>query len=150
MIDGLSPAQLELLSALHHDLRAYHATALPQPTDADLAEAAAVLAEGAETAAKGILYERPTAWVPAQQLVRLCRDRIDREEARQPLAPAVVAQVLRRLEDGARTAGSSVGGEGDGRGDVFFAFLGRSGAGPARSQPTGDEEGRGSPRIILA
>jgi hypothetical protein len=149
LLDGLSTSQRSLLSALHGDLRAYGRTAMPPPADADLAEAAAVLAESAETAGRGILYERPAASGAAPGLVRLCRERIDQREAEQHLSHPAVAQVLRALETAARTAAVAVGGEGGEA--AFFAFLERTAAGPAGPNPpgAGEAQGRASPRIIL-
>lgn len=54
------------------------ATAMPQPIDRDIAEAAGAMAATFETAAKGLIYEQQPASLPAQRLAHDLRERIEK------------------------------------------------------------------------
>ncbi len=145
LFEGLPPAQLDLAAALHLEVAAYRRTAVPPIQDVDLADAAAALASTFETAARGILYEHQTASLPAQRLAQLLRDAIQRLEARRPIPAGQVAMVCRRIEEGARRGGETVGS-----GPAsYLDFLDRTNPDlPQRGAAEG-EEGRAPPRIIL-
>jgi hypothetical protein len=152
-IDGLSEAQMGLLSRLHQELRAYRPTAIPALVDADVREAAGAMASTLETAARGILYEHQAASLPAQRLVARFRDLQAEAEARGKLQAAALAMVFRRLEAGARDAAALLGGAETALLDFVDRFL----AGSPAAEPGAEPADRGeraperldAPRIIV-
>lgn len=135
--------------------RSSHA-ALPSLIDSDVVQACQAFASTLETAARGIIYDHQTTSIPAQRLVKdLSATLVELTTAvKAPGVERDAAMALRRLEEGARTAGRMFGGEGR----DFMAFLDRlpgeleakdastPSDGVAKAPGTNASEG---PRIIL-
>lgn len=140
LLTGLNDMQGDLLALLTTQLRRSRAGAIPPLRDEDVREAAGALASTLETAARGIVYEHQPASMPALRLMRAWQEALAEVERRgQTLRPAVVAPVLRRMEQLAREAASTLGAgaEGEGQADAaLLDFFDRVMRGPA----TGDRD----------
>jgi hypothetical protein len=124
LLNGLNEMQGDLLSLLTAHVRRARVGAIPPLRDEDVWEAAAALASTLETAARGIVYEHQPASIPALRLMRDWQQALAEIERRgQTLRPTFVAPVLRRLEQLARDAASTLHvAEVDGQA-VEMAFL---------------------------
>src|SRR5262249_1442406 len=96
----------------------------------------------------GIVYEHQPASVPALRVMRVWQHALAEIERRgQALRPAVIAPVLRRIEQLARDAAKTLGVEGDGPMDVaVLDFLERGMRGSAagdRDAPAPERGGAG-------
>jgi hypothetical protein len=135
LLDGLNATQGDLLALLQGHVRSARVGAIPPLRDEDVREAAAALASTLETAARGIVYEHQPASIPALRLMRGWQEsltEIERHGRGQAVRPAVVAPVLRKIEQAARDAAKTLAPEGD---TVFLDFLDRvmrSGPAPER------------------
>jgi hypothetical protein len=89
--------------------------ALPKLRDEDIAEGAAAAAATLETARKGIIYEHQAVSVPAQRLTlelgKVIADLSAQAGSQQARLERDAAVALRRLEQGARTAGKALEGD---------------------------------------
>ncbi len=129
-------------------------SAMPAPTDADVAEAAASVAATLETARKGIIYEHHAASLPAQRLAseigRAIADLAERAGADGSRMERDAAAALRRLERVAREAGTEAPDESapvTSWMSLATRLMGGSGAGPAPEEKA--EPAAEAPRIIL-
>ncbi len=139
LLNGLNERQGDLLALFASHLRRARVGAIPPLRDEDVREAASALASTLETAARGIVYEHQPASIPAVRLMRGWQETLAEIERRggQGLRPAVVAPVLRRLEQLAREAVTTVGPGPDGTPDTaFLDFLDRA----LRAQASADQD----------
>jgi hypothetical protein len=158
MLQGLTETQGDLLALLQGQVRRARVAAIPPLRDEDVREAAGALASTLDTAARGIVYEHQPASMPALRLMRGWQESLAEIERRGPaLRPALIASVLRRIEQVARdaettlgeggalpgTAGtaSAAGTGGTPMSTVFLDFLDRVMRGPL----AGDGESVGEP-----
>lgn len=114
--------------------------------DEDVAEAAASAAAALETASRGLIYERPPASLPAQELAAAFRQAFE-ELAGQLNGPRSPLErdggvALRALEEAARRVGPLVGDERQGFQQLIRRLL------PPPSAPATDVEGRGSGLVL--
>ena len=87
---------------------------LPGLTDADIADAAQALAQTAETASRGIVYQHAAQTSAAQRLVKEMSALVDAEAQQgSPIPDHDLADILRRIERGARKGRTLLGGEAD-------------------------------------
>lgn len=151
LMQDLTDAQYRVLLALQALILRHAASALPAPSDADVADAAGACARTLETASRGIIYEHQPSSLPAQRLGGEMRELLagmQREQGGRHLeAGASVA--LRRIEQGAREAARAFPEDGD---RAYLALLGRmmrdvSEAAPANEEQAGDREG--DDRLII-
>jgi hypothetical protein len=134
LLNGLNEIQGDLLALLTTQLRRARVGAIPPLRDEDVREAAGALASTLETAARGIVYEHQPPSLPAMRLMRSWQEALAEVERRgQTLRPAVVAPVLRRMEQLARdAAGTLDAGTPDGETDTaLLDFFDRVMRGPA-------------------
>jgi hypothetical protein len=104
-IRDLNQQQAELFFLLNTFLLRYEPPGLNPLIDADVAEAAAALAGTFETASRGVIYEHRPAGLPADRLAAALKPVIAESGQRTGVvADRDIAVVLRRLEEGARTA----------------------------------------------
>lgn len=114
-ISDLTEPQYRLV-LLFQSVAVKHARgAIPALQDVDVAEAAATLAATLETAGKGIIYEHQAVSVPARRLSdefgRVLGELITQNAARQARIEREAAIALRRIEQGARSAGKILAGD---------------------------------------
>jgi hypothetical protein len=114
--------------------------AIPALEDVDVADAAAAIASTLETAGKGIIYEHQAGSVPAQRLAtelrRVIDDLVRQNASMQSRIERDSAAALRRLEQGARTASTALGGD---ESPAYLKLLNRVlGAAPTGDQPPAD------------
>jgi hypothetical protein len=141
LLDGLNNTQGDLLALLTGHVRSARVGAIPPLRDEDVREAAAALASTLETAVRGIVYEHQPASIPALRLMRGWQEsfaEIERRGRGQSVRPAIVAPVLRRIEQASRDAAKSLGIEGE---VVFLDFLDRA----MRSGPADDTAREAAP-----
>jgi hypothetical protein len=113
LLAELSERQYQLLLYLQALIVKHAEAAIPPLTDADIAEACAVVAKTFETASKGIIYEHQAASVPAQRLATDLGGAIS-EMRRKGAPPAIerdATTALRTLERAARTADKALAGD---------------------------------------
>lgn len=121
-------------------------------TDRDLEQAAQALARTWETASRGIVYEHTATTAQAQRLANEMKQLIEAGAREGPrLADRDLADLLRRIEIGAREARNVLGG--DGPDTACLAMLKRvwSAASPADGGahgPAASEAGPGSGLIV--
>jgi len=114
LIADLSEPQSRLIVLLQAMVVRHAADAMPAVLDTDIAEAAAALAATLETARKGLIYEHEAATVPGRRLAAALGDLLKasnpgaRNLARLETDAAIA---LRRIEQGARTAGEKLPGD---------------------------------------
>jgi hypothetical protein len=128
LLNGLNERQGDLLALLTGYVKRARLGAIPPLRDEDVKEAAGALASTLETAARGIVYEHQPASMPAMRLMREWQQAMAEIERRgQPLRPSLVAPVLRRLEELARDAATTlqVVEEGQATETAFLDFLDR-------------------------
>jgi hypothetical protein len=125
LVQDLSEPQYRLLLLFQGVVVSQAHNALPPLHDEDVAEGAAAVAATLETARKGIIYEHRAQSGPAQQLATEFTRAIT-ELSRQPGAPSAferdAAVVLRRIEQGARTAAAALPDE---QPPVYLGLLSR-------------------------
>lgn len=142
LLNGLNERQGDLLALLTGYVKRARVGAIPPLRDEDVREAAAALASTLETAARGIVYEHQPASMPALRLMRDWQQALAEIERRgghgQSLRPSLVAPVLRRLEQLARDAATTLqaADEGQAAEMAFLDFLDRVMRAPA----AGDRE----------
>lgn len=108
-IGRLSEQQLQLFFLLQSMVLSYQPEGLARLTDADVALATGALATSLETASKGVIFEEPSASVPAEGLRRALKKVV--EEVTKDggsRAEREVATVLRGMERGARHEGGLI------------------------------------------
>jgi hypothetical protein len=109
IVSELTDTQYRLLLLLQSATVTHAAGALPRLRDEDVAEAAGAAASTLETARKGIIYEHQAVSVPAQrlatELARVVADLGAQAGSQLARLERDAAVALRRLEQGARTAG---------------------------------------------
>lgn len=112
MVHGLTGPQQWMASRLLAYLGSDRPDA-PGLTDRDLEQAAQALAQTRETASRGIVYEHAATTAQAQRLANEMKELIDAGERDGPrLADRDLADLLRRIEIGAREARSALGDDG--------------------------------------
>ena len=115
IVSELTDTQYRLLLLFQSATVAHAEGALPRLRDEDVAEAAATEAATLETARKGIIYEHQAVHVPAQRLTaelgKIVADLSARAGSQQARLERDAAVALRRLEQGARTAGKALQGD---------------------------------------
>lgn len=109
-VQGLNDSQTQLFIVLQSVIRRVAAAAVPPLADVDVAEAGQALAATYETADRGIIYEHQPTSLQAQGLLAQLKSTID-EIAKNPNSSVQrqIALVLRRIEEGARTADGTLG-----------------------------------------
>lgn len=109
IVSELTETQYRLLLLFQSATVTHAAGALPRLRDEDIAEAAAAAASTLETARKGIIYEHQAVSVPAQRLTtelgRVVAELGAQAGSQLARLERDAAVALRRLEQGARTAG---------------------------------------------
>ena len=109
IVSELTDTQYRLLVLFQSATLTHAAGALPRLRDEDVADAAAAAASTLETARKGIIYEHQAVSVPAQrlttELARVVADLGSQAGSQLSRLERDAAIALRRLEQGARTAG---------------------------------------------
>lgn len=123
LVHELSEPQQRLTAALFGYLAGDRPHALGL-VDADLERAARALAQTCETASRGIVYEHAADTAAAQRLAGELQQVVEaeREDGRR-LSDDDAADVLRRIETGAREARRALGEDEDER--AYLAMLGR-------------------------
>src|SRR5262245_36320921 len=115
LVSDLSEPQYRLMLYFQATAAQHAVGAVPSLRDQDVAEATAALAGTLETAGKGIIYEHQAASIPAQRLVAAHREgmtELTREAGSQtPRLERDAAVALRRMEHGAKTAATALGGD---------------------------------------
>jgi hypothetical protein len=142
LVSELTDTQYRLL-LMFQSLAVQHARAtIPPLLDQDIADGAAAAAATLETARKGIIYEHLAVSVPAQrfasELGRAVAELIGRNSSHQARIERDSAAALRKLEEGARTAGKALAGD---ESPVYLGLLERMlqpGAGGAGTDDAGD------------
>jgi hypothetical protein len=124
LLADLSEPQYRLLLFVQALVVKHAEGAIPPLLDADVADAAAAVAATFETAGKGIIYEHQAASVPAQRLASEVGHAIAemRRKGAPPSLERDAAAALRRLERGAKTAGTVLDGD---EAPVFVGVLRR-------------------------
>ena len=151
MVHDLSGPQQWMASRLFAYLGSDRPDALGL-TDRDLEQAAQALARTWETASRGIIYEHAATSAQAQRLASEMKQLIEAGAQEGPrLADRDLADLLRRIEIGAREAGNALGS--DGPETACLEMLKRvwSTASPEEGSaggPGASEEGSGSGLII--
>ena len=111
IVSELTDTQYRLLLLFQSATVKHAGGALPKLRDEDVAEAAAAAAATLETARKGIIYEHQAVSVPAQRLTaelgKVVADLSAQAGSQQARLERDAAVALRRLEQGARTAGKA-------------------------------------------
>jgi hypothetical protein len=112
VVNGLTEPQYQLFLLVQMAVVRYAPGAIPALVDRDVAEAARALADTAETAARGIIYEHQTTSLPAQRLLTELKAMLDslRQSGRGP-RESDVTLALRATERAAATAEEELGGE---------------------------------------
>jgi hypothetical protein len=110
LVSDLTSQQGQLLVLFDTVVLEHAARAMPPLLDEDVAEAAAAVAATLETARKGIIYEHHPSSLPAQRLATALKSTIDdlernSDRSNQLSRDSVI--ILRRIEQGARTAGQA-------------------------------------------
>lgn len=143
VVDGLTEPQYQLFLLTQMTVARFAPGAIPALVDRDVAEAARALADTAETAARGIIYEHQTASLPAQRLLTELRSTLDslRQGGRGP-RESDVTLALRAAERAAATAEAELGGARaylELLAELFAAAptAGDPGAGGAKDTPSG-------------
>jgi hypothetical protein len=144
VVRGLSEAQYHLFLFLQMAVARHASQAVPALLDQDVADAARAMADTAETAAKGIIYEHPSATRPAQRLTADLKTAIESlRKAGQAPREGDLLLALRATASAAAGAAGALGGE---RG--YVELVG------SLFKPTPDEGGTGEtaekPGLILA
>jgi len=103
-VGDLTEPQLTALLLLADLTHAHRATAAPPLQDADVLEAAAVVAATQETADRGIIYEHRAQTIPAEQLADAYRTWIASKAGGTSQGPRDAARALRALERLVRAA----------------------------------------------
>jgi hypothetical protein len=142
IVSELTDTQYRLLLLFQSATVTHARAALPKLRDEDVAEAAAAAASTLETASKGIIYEHQAVSVPAQrltaELARVVADLGAQAGSQLARLERDAAVALRRLEQGARTAGRpGTSLEGD-EPPVYLNLLNRMLKDPAGQAPAGD------------
>ncbi len=108
-VQGLSENQTQLFIGLQAVIRRFADSAVPPLADVDIAEACRALASTFETADRGIIYEHQPTALQAQGLAAQLKTTLD-GVAKNPNSSMQrqIAAVLRRIEEGARTADESL------------------------------------------
>jgi hypothetical protein len=111
-VRGLANAQYQLFLFLQTAVARYAPQAIPGLVDRHVADAARALAETAETAAKGIIYEHQAASLPARRLAAELRKAIETlgQQGHGP-RESDLALALRATERAAAGAAAALGGE---------------------------------------
>jgi hypothetical protein len=111
VVQGLSETQYQLFLFLQMAVARYAPTAVPALVDRDVAEAARAMAETADTAARGIIYEHQTSSLLAQRLVNELKTALEalRQKLRGPREGDLLL-ALRSTERAAASAGTELGG----------------------------------------
>jgi hypothetical protein len=125
LVAELTEPQYRLLLFLQAVTLEHAAGALPALRDEDVADAAGAVASTLDTAGKGIIYEHQAASVPAQRLAGELGRAISELSGREGTPASIerdAAAALRRLQQGASTAGAAL--TGDDR-PVFLGLLRR-------------------------
>jgi hypothetical protein len=105
----LSEPQLQLFFLFQSMVLSYPPEGLAGVTDQDVALATGALAKSLETASKGLIFEEPTASVPAEGLRRALKPVIDEvTKGGGAQAEREVALVLRGIERGASHEGGHI------------------------------------------
>ena len=142
LVSDLSETQYRLVVVFQSITVKHAETAIPAVHDADVAEAAAVVASTLETAGKGIIYEHQAASVPAQRLStelrRVVDDLIRQNSTQQSRVERDSAAALRRVERGARTAAAALAGDEQ---PVYLKLLGRVLGAQDSGQPGPPDQG---------
>ncbi len=142
LVSDLSETQYRLVVVFQSITVKHAETAIPAVDDADVAEAAAVVASTLETAGKGIIYEHQAASVPAQRLStelrRVVDDLIRQNSTQQSRVERDSAAALRRVERGARTAAAALAGDEQ---PVYLKLLGRVLGAQDSGQPGPPDQG---------
>ena len=113
LLHGLTPPQQALTYRLLA-LLARDRPDLPGLTDADVAEAARALAQTAETASRGIVYQHAAGTPFAQRLVDDMSALVEgAAQQGSPIPDHDLADVFRRIEQGARNGHTVLGNEAD-------------------------------------
>jgi hypothetical protein len=114
-VTELTDTQYRLLLLLQSATVMHADGARPALRDEDIAEAAAAAASTLETARKGIIYEHQAVSVPAQRLTtelgQVVAQLSVQAGSQQARLEREAALALRRLEQGARTAGQALDGD---------------------------------------
>jgi hypothetical protein len=148
LIADLDELQSRLLLFFQSVLLKHASSATPSLTDDDIAEAASAVAATLETAGRGVIYEHQPPGIPARDAadeIRQALSEVLKAEGRPPRLERDVATVLRRIEQGARTAASALPGD---EPPVFLAVLNRLMA-QAVSETRTEEPESQPPSIII-
>jgi hypothetical protein len=115
LIADLTEAQYALFMLFQSVTVRHGDSALPALQDADVAEGASAAAATLETARKGIIYEHRAVSVPAQGLAseyaRVVAEIVGQSGSHQARVERDAAEVLRRVEQGARNAATMLIGD---------------------------------------
>jgi hypothetical protein len=143
-VRGLTEEQARLFVAVGSFLVQYQAPGLQAPVDDDVGQAAEALAATLETSARGVIYERRPASLPAERLAAGLKALLV-EAGSGSAFERDAAVVLRRLAEAAR---SLRGAESADDGRPFLSLLGRVLRRPD-SGPEPPPELAAEPRIII-
>jgi hypothetical protein len=124
-VSELTEAQFKLFLFLQSALLKHAGTADPAPNDHDVAEAAGAVAATLETAQKGVIYEHQPPGIPARHVAAELRRAFAEVVHGQGVSGRLerdAAVVLRRLEQGAKTAAEGLAGD---EPPVFLNLLSR-------------------------
>jgi hypothetical protein len=134
-IRNLTERQYQLFFLFQNVIARHKPEGFARLVDADVADAAAAMAATLETAARGVIYEHSATSVVAQRLgneMKAMLAEMRRQGA--TVYDGESAIVLRAIEEGARSAGKSGGGD-----TAYLALIGRLlqvGTGPETTQPS--------------
>jgi hypothetical protein len=144
LASDLTETQYRLVVLFQSIIVKHSETAIPALDDADVAEAAGTLASTLETARKGIIYEHQAGSIPAQRLStelrRIVDDLIRQNSTQQSRVERDTAAALRRIEQGAKTAGAAMTGD---EAPVYLKLLTRVLGGAAAGEPNAPEQKSG-------
>jgi len=112
VVHGLTEAQYHLFLFLQMGVARHALQAVPALLDRDVADAARALADTAETAARGIIYEHPSATLPAQRLAADLKAAVEslRKAGKAPRDGDLLL-ALRATAQAATAAAGALGGE---------------------------------------
>jgi len=112
VVHGLSETQYHLFLFLQMAVARHASQAVPSLVDRDVADAAGALADTAETAAKGIIYEHRSETLPAQRLAAELKAAIESlKTADQAPRDGDLLPALRATAQAAGGAAGALGGD---------------------------------------
>ena len=148
IITGLSERQYQLFFVVQGTLHRLAQTEEFPVDDRIIQDTAQALASTYETASKGIIYEHRASSLPAERLATELKPLLEGQDGKRPVANEKdLAQVLRRIEQAATRAKSSL----EGSPTAYLDLVGRIMQSIARNEanPEASRSDDDNPRLII-